>query len=232
MAGRLLSLLGQGPRLIVSLPENSPQLARAAADAGRCGLEFLAGIPGTVGGGVTMNAGGHGSEIADRLVTAAVVDRRTGTTVERTPGDLDLSYRHSNLRPDEIVVAARFSTDACDRGDADGRIREITRWRKEHQPGGTFNAGSVFKNPPGDAAGRLIDEAGLKGLRVGGVAVSAMHANFFTADQDATAQDVWDLIREVRRRVGEQTGIWLTPEIRTAGPFTGEDLDDEPETRT
>jgi len=172
------------------------------------------------------------SEIADRLVTAAVVDRRTGATVERTPGDLDLSYRHSNLRSDEIVVAARFTTDACERGDADERIREITRWRKEHQPGGTFNAGSVFKNPPGDAAGRLIDEAGLKGLRVGGVAVSALHANFFTADQDATAQDVWDLIREVRRRVGEQTGIWLTPEVRTVGPFTGKDLDDEPETRT
>jgi len=209
-----------------------PRVARAAADAARCGLEFLAGIPGTVGGGVAMNAGGHGSEISDRLVGADVVDRRTGKTVERGPADLDLSYRHSNLGPGDVVVAARFTTDPCERADADRRIREITRWRKEHQPGGTFNAGSVFKNPPGDAAGRLIDEAGLKGLRVGGVAVSEMHANFFTADEDATAGDVWDLIREVRRRVGERTGIWLTPEIRLAGPFEGRDLDDEPEQRT
>ena len=98
-------------------------------------------------------------------------------------------------------------------------MREITAWRKEHQPGGTFNAGSVFKNPPGDAAGRIIDEVGLKGLRIGGVAVSDRHANFFTAEGEASAQDVFALVHEVRRRVLDATGITLEPEIRFVGDF-------------
>ena len=196
-----------------------PRLARASAEAGRCGLEFYAGIPGTVGGAVMMNAGGHGSDTAQCLVEAVIVNRTTGIRSTRAPDVLDLSYRHSNIGPDEFVTFARFATSACSRSEAEARIRDITRWRKRHQPGGTFNAGSVFKNPPGDAAGRLIDEAGLKGLRCGGVAVSEMHANFFTADDDAVAQDVWDLVWSVRRRVGDATGVWLTPEIRFAGAF-------------
>ena len=196
-----------------------PRLARASAEAGRCGLEFYAGIPGTVGGAVMMNAGGHGSDTAQCLVEAVIVDCTTGTRSTRTPDILDLSYRHSRIGPDEVVTSARFATSPCSRSEAEARIREITRWRKRHQPGGTFNAGSVFKNPPGDAAGRLIDAAGLKGLRCGGVAVSEMHANFFTADDDAVAQDVWDLVWAVRRRVGEATGVWLIPEIRFAGAF-------------
>lgn len=196
-----------------------PRLARASGESGRCGLEFYAGIPGTVGGAVTMNAGGHGSDTAQCLIDATVLDRVSGERSERSAADLDLAYRHSNLGPDQIVTSARFSTSPCSRVEAEARIREITRWRKEHQPGGTFNAGSVFKNPGGDAAGRLIDAAGLKGLRRGGVAVSEIHANFFTADEDATAQDVWDLVKAVRRRVGEATGVWLVPEIRFAGAF-------------
>ena len=98
-------------------------------------------------------------------------------------------------------------------------IREITRWRREHQPGGTLNAGSVFKNPPGDSAGRLIDASGLKGYRRGGVSVSTMHANFFVAGDDASAQDVFDLVNDVRRRVADRTGIVLDVELRFAGPF-------------
>lgn len=196
-----------------------PRLARASGESGRCGLEFYAGIPGTVGGAVTMNAGGHGSDTAQCLIDATVLDRVSGERSERSAADLDLAYRHSNLGPNQIVTSARFSTSPCSRVEAEARIREITRWRKEHQPGGTFNAGSVFKNPDGDAAGRLIDAAGLKGLRRGGVAVSEIHANFFTADEDATAQDVWDLVKAVRRRVGEATGVWLVPEIRFAGAF-------------
>ncbi len=196
-----------------------PRVARSAADAGRCGLEFMVGIPGTVGGGVRMNAGGHGSEISQWLVDAAIIDRASGTRVEKRVEDLGLSYRHSNLGLGDIVVATRFRTDPCGSLESEEQIREITRWRKEHQPGGTFNAGSVFKNPVGDAAGRLIDRAGLKGFRRGGVAVSEMHANFLVADEHATAQDVWDLIWAVRRRVAESEGVWLTPEIRFAGSF-------------
>jgi len=196
-----------------------PRLARTSGEAGRCGLEFYAGIPGTVGGAVIMNAGGHGSDTAHHLISAVVVDRATGERSNRTPTDLGLGYRSSNLGPDQIVTSARFATSPCTRPEAEARIREITRWRKQHQPGGTFNAGSVFRNPDGDAAGRLIDETGLKGLRCGGVAVSEIHANFFTADEDATAQDVWDLAWAVRRRVGEATGVWLVPEIRFVGAF-------------
>ena len=196
-----------------------PRVARAGAEAGRCGLEFYAGIPGTVGGAVKMNAGGHGSETATRLISARIADRSTGDRRDRTADAFDFAYRHSNVAPDEIIVSARFSTEPCDRTTAETRIREITRWRKEHQPGGTFNAGSVFKNPPDDAAGRLIDEAGLKGYRRGGVAVSEMHANFLIADEHATAQNVWDLVWAVRRRVGEVAGVWLTPEIQFAGAF-------------
>lgn len=203
-----------------------PRVARAGAEAGRCGLEFYAGIPGTVGGAVKMNAGGHGSDTASCLISARVIDRFTGGRYDRTAADLGFDYRHSNIEPSEIVLSARFSTRDCERAAAEARIRGITRWRKEHQPGGTFNAGSVFKNPPGDAAGRLIDEAGLKGHRCGGVAVSEMHGNFFVADEDATAQDVWDLVWAVRRRVGEAAGVWLEPEIQFAGVFdrTGDEL--------
>jgi UDP-N-acetylmuramate dehydrogenase len=108
------------------------------------------------------------------------------------------------------------------RAECEREIREIIRWRKEHQPGGTFNAGSVFKNPPGDAAGRIIDSMGLKGLRVGGAAVSDRHANFFVAAPGTSAQDVHDLVAEVRKRVREATGIDLEPELRFVGEF-GED---------
>ncbi len=203
-----------------------PRVARAGADAGRCGLEFYAGIPGTVGGAVKMNAGGHGSDTADRLLGARIMDRRTGNRYDRAADAFGFAYRQSNVGPDDIVVSARFSTEPCESATAERRIREITRWRKEHQPGGTFNAGSVFKNPPDDAAGRLIEEAGLKGYRRGGVAVSEMHANFLIADEHATAQDVWDLVWAVRRRVGEFAGVWLTPEIQFAGAFehTGDEL--------
>jgi UDP-N-acetylmuramate dehydrogenase len=203
-----------------------PKVARAGAEAGRCGLEFYAGIPGTVGGAVKMNAGGHGCDTATRLISARILDRSTGEQYDRIADAFEFTYRHSNIGRSEIVVSARFSTEPCEGGTAEARIREITRWRKEHQPGGTFNAGSVFKNPADDAAGRLIDEAGLKGYRRGGVAVSEMHANFLVADEHATAQNVWDLVWAVRRRVGESTGVWLTPEIQFAGVFerTGDEL--------
>jgi UDP-N-acetylmuramate dehydrogenase len=220
LGGELLSIDVQSNGVVAAGGGASlPRVARMAAGAARCGLEFYVGIPGSVGGAVRMNAGGHGSETAAVLITARIVDRRTGATVERTPDQLDLAYRHSNLGSDDIVVAAHFRTDPCSVATAEQRIREITRWRREHQPGGTLNAGSVFKNPDGDAAGRLIDACGLKGLRRGGVAVSEMHANFFVADEHATAQDTWDLVWAVRRRVGEATGVWLAPEIRFAGRF-------------
>jgi len=196
-----------------------PRLARQAAEAGRGGLEFYVGIPGSVGGAIRMNAGGHGSDTSEQLLAARVLDFRTGAFREVDAAALDLAYRHSNLSADDLVLGARFRTVERPREESEGMIREITRWRREHQPGGTLNAGSVFKNPPGDSAGRLIDASGLKGYRRGGVSVSTMHANFFVAGDDASAQDVFDLVNDVRRRVADRTGIVLDVELRFAGPF-------------
>lgn len=196
-----------------------PVVARKAAEAGRGGLEFFVGIPGSVGGAVRMNAGCHGSETVEVLLVAAVFHLATGRTERLDAQALELSYRHSNLRPDDVVAQARFRTVPSTPERSAGLLREVTRWRREHQPGGTLNAGSVFRNPPADAAGRLIEITGLKGFRVGSAAVSVKHANFFVADPGASAQDVYDLVWAVRRRVGETTGVWLEPEIQFAGPF-------------
>lgn len=196
-----------------------PLLARESGRVGRGGLEFFVGVPGTVGGAVRMNAGCHGRDTAGCLLSARVIDLATTAITERTPADLELSYRHSNLRDDEVVMAARFATYDTTPAAAEAEIREITRWRKETQPGGTHNAGSVFKNPPGDTAGRIIDSRGLKGFRIGGVAVSDRHANFFVAEAGATPEDVFALVNEVRRRVAVNTGVVLEPELRFVGRF-------------
>ena len=201
-----------------------PVLARRAAGAGLAGLEFFVGIPGSVGGAVRMNAGGHGRETVEVLQRAWVLDllddSRDVAARARTPADLDLGYRRSNLRASEIVSAAEFTVTADDTGACEARVAEIVRWRREHQPGGQ-NAGSVFRNPPGDSAGRLIDAAGLKGLRVGAAVVSDKHANFFQAETGATARDVIDLVAEVQRRVAEATGVELVPELHVVGDDTG-----------
>ncbi len=196
-----------------------PRLARETVSQGRGGLEFFVGIPGSVGGAIRMNAGGHGSDTAQWLRYARVFDLRTAESKEMTPGDLEMSYRSSNLRSDQLVLSAEFNTEEAPEEAGAAQLREITRWRRLHQPGGTHNAGSVFRNPPGDAAGRIIDELGLKGFRVRGAAVSKKHANFFEADPGAAAQDVFDLVMEVRRRVEDKTGIELEPEVQFAGDF-------------
>ncbi|MFP5331848.1 MAG: UDP-N-acetylmuramate dehydrogenase [Acidimicrobiia bacterium] len=194
-----------------------PQLARAAVAAGRLGLEFYVGIPGSVGGAVRQNAGGHGRETRDVLADATVLDARTGVVSVRDKVALDLSYRHSSIAPTDVVLDARFEYVAGDPGVGEATMREITRWRREHQPGGTYNAGSVFKNPPGDSAGRIIDSLGLKGTRVGDVSVSDKHANFFVAGPEATAADLHQLVLEVRAIVEARTGIGLEVEIQFEG---------------
>jgi UDP-N-acetylmuramate dehydrogenase len=201
-----------------------PVLARRAAAAGIGGLEFYVGIPGAVGGAVRMNAGGHGRDTAEVLLSARCFDLATGTAADRPVADLGLGYRHSGLSRSELVLAARFAgrpddPDACTR-----RISEIVQWRREHQPGGS-NAGSVFRNPPGDAAGRLIEASGCKGLRLGRAVVSEKHANFFVADDGARATDVHDLVAEVQRRVEEHTGVRLEPELHLVGFASAPDGD-------
>ncbi len=198
-----------------------PVLARTATAAGRGGLEFYVGIPGSVGGAVRMNAGGHGSSTREVLDHALVLHVRTRSLDRRTPDELELSYRHSNLTDDDLVVQATFATTSVDPEEGEQLLREITRWRKEHQPGGTLNAGSVFKNPESDAAGAIIDRLGLKGHAIGPVSVSTLHANFMVATRDATATDIARFVADIRDRVESATGVRLEPEIRFLGDFDG-----------
>lgn len=194
-----------------------PVLARRTAAAGRAGLEFFVGIPGSVGGAVHMNAGGHGRETADVLRRAWVLDLfGTGEVEARSAAELAFGYRHSGLSHSEMVLRAEFAVTEDDPQQCAARIDEIVRWRREHQPGGQ-NAGSVFRNPPGDHAGRLVEAAGCKGYRVGGVRVSEKHANFFQAEPGATADDVAVLVGDVAARVEAATGVRLQPEIRFVG---------------
>lgn len=197
-----------------------PKLARTAVAAGRAGLEFYVGIPGSVGGAVVMNAGGHGSDTAAVLHSAVVVDLTTGSLTKRDAPSLGLGYRCSNIKSTDIVVQATFNTKPGDSAELDVRLREITRWRKENQPGGTLNAGSVFKNPADGTAGEIIDECGLKGFAVGPVHVSELHANFMIATPEATAADIFSFVHGVQAEVRSMTGIDLEPEIRFIGSFT------------
>jgi UDP-N-acetylmuramate dehydrogenase len=193
-----------------------PALARQSVDAGLTGLEWAVGVPGSVGGGVRMNAGGHGSDMSRTLRAATIHDLRSGASRLTAVGDLDYAYRHSAVRADHVVTDADFALSA---GAADaGRdtIRQIVRWRREHQPGGQ-NAGSVFTNPPGDSAGRLIEASGLKGRRLRTAMVSPKHANFIQADADGSADDVFGLMGLVQAEVEERTGVRLHPEVRLIG---------------
>ena len=193
-----------------------PVLARRSVAAGLTGLEWAVGVPGSVGGAVRMNAGGHGSDMAADLVAADVVDLTTGDLERWTPARLGLGYRTSALRGHHVVVAADFALSTGEVAIGEAALGEIVRWRRAHQPGGQ-NSGSVFTNPPGDSAGRLIDACGLKGHRIGTAEVSPKHANFFQADPDGRADDVLALVADVRDRVEEQTGVRLHPELRLVG---------------
>jgi UDP-N-acetylmuramate dehydrogenase len=193
------------------------QVARSSVDAGLAGLEFFIGVPGSVGGAVRQNAGCFGTETRDRLVEASIIDLRDGAMGRFGPDELDLSYRHSNVTSTQVVLSARFQALPDDTDTGRGELRRITRWRRDNQPGGTFNAGSVFKNPPGATAGEIIDSLGLKGMAIGDVAVSAKHANFFVAGSSATSDDIRRLVLAVKDRVFEETGTMLEPEIQFVG---------------
>jgi UDP-N-acetylmuramate dehydrogenase len=195
-----------------------PQLARQTAGAGLRGFEWAVGVPGSIGGAVRMNAGGHGADMAGCLVHATIYDLSSGAPSRRTPADLGLRFRGSNLAAHEVVVDAQISLTPGDAGAAKAEIDEIVRWRRQNQPGGQ-NAGSVFVNPvPGEvSAGGLIDGLGLRGHRIGTAEVSTKHANFIQADPGGRAGDVVALIRDVRQRVADATGYVLRSEVRLVG---------------
>jgi UDP-N-acetylmuramate dehydrogenase len=193
-----------------------PVLARRTAAASLTGLEWAVGVPGSVGGAVRMNAGGHGAETRETLRRIRRVDLRTGADVVVDAGALDLAYRHSNVTPAQVVVWAEYELAPGDGAASESQISEIVRWRRENQPGGQ-NCGSVFTNPDGDSAGRLVDAAGLKGHRRGTAFVSPKHANFIQADDGGLAADVRDLIADVQQAVEERFGVRLVPELRMVG---------------
>jgi UDP-N-acetylmuramate dehydrogenase len=196
-----------------------PLLANWAARRGLAGIEFTIAIPGSVGGAVRMNAGAHGREMSDCLVSVDAFDLATSTRGRRPAASLDLSYRHSDLSDTDLVLDATIALVPSHPADVKERMESYRKHRAETQPGAVQNAGSVFRNPPGDHAGRLVESAGLKGFRVGGARVSELHANFFIAGDGSSAQDVFDLVHEVRERVRDASGVDLTPEIRFAGAF-------------
>lgn len=207
-----------GDRLVVRAGGGCgmPVLARRAAEAGLRGLEWAVGIPGSVGGALKMNAGGHGSDTAACLVRYRCFDLAGGGAGEWGPEQLALGYRTSSLASSEVVVWAELAVRRGDAHEARAQIADIVRWRREHQPGGS-NAGSVFVNPPGDSAGRLVEASGLKGFRMGSARVSEKHANFIQADEGGSAADVLALMLHARRAVEEASGVRMRPEVRLVG---------------
>ncbi|MBT9176636.1 MAG: UDP-N-acetylenolpyruvoylglucosamine reductase [Firmicutes bacterium] len=192
-------------------------LAHVAVEAGLAGLEFAAGIPGTLGGALNMNAGAYDGEMQD-VVSAVRALTLAGEEVELKGEELGFGYRHSALKARTLVaVEATLSLVAGDRETSLARITELNRLRREKQPIALPSAGSVFKRPPGHFAGRLIEQAGLKGCRIGDAEVSTLHAGFIVNIGNATARDVLDLIFHVQSRVREQSGILLEPEVRVIG---------------
>jgi UDP-N-acetylmuramate dehydrogenase len=183
-----------------------------SARAGWRGLEFASGIPGSVGGAVVMNAGANGQETSDTLISVESINAQ-GELIVRSIGDLEFSYRTSPFQGgSEMIVEAQFQLHPC--REARQRQIEIVNGRRVTQPYGEPSVGCIFRNPIGESAGRLIDCSGLKGLRVGGAEVSACHANFIVNGGGATASDVLELIRLVKERVRERTGIELCEEVR------------------
>jgi UDP-N-acetylenolpyruvoylglucosamine reductase len=198
-----------------------PKLARFAARHGCAGAEFLAGIPGTVGGALAMNAGCYGGETWPHVAKVELV-RRDGTFVIRMPADYAIGYRSvkraDGREIDGIFTAAWFRFAAGDGDAARARIRELLAKRIATQPLEMPNAGSVFRNPPGDHAARLIESCGLKGFAVGGARVSEKHANFIVnAERRARAADIEELIEHVQKIVAQQTGVRLEREVRIVG---------------
>ncbi len=195
-----------------------PVLARKTAAAGLAGFEWAVGVPGSIGGAVRMNAGGHGSDMSASLVEVTICDLADGLERTLTVDELDLGFRSSSLAAHHVVLDATLQLQ---HGDADASARligDIVAWRRAHQPGGQ-NAGSVFVNPvPGEvSAGALVDAAGLRGHRLGTAMVSDKHANFIQADEGGRADDVLALMALVRARVEEASGFRLRSEIRLVG---------------
>ena len=207
-------------RLSVECGAPCAKVAKAAAKRALGGGDFFAGIPGTMGGALAMNAGAYGCDTWS-LVDEVEVLARDGSRRVAHRSEFAVSYRQVSMPPDQWFLRATLRFEASSRGDDEGGIRALLNRRNASQPLGTASCGSVFKNPPGDFAGRLIDSAGLKMRRIGGCYVSDKHANFIINDGSASASDIESLIEEIQRVVAEKFGVSLEPEVRILGRRSG-----------
>ncbi len=218
----------EGTRLIAEAGVPLARAATLAQRAGLSGLEFGLAIPGTVGGAVWANAGAHGSDMAT-VVESVRILRADGTEADEPAAALGLAYRDSRLKHEagrrsgagtEAVLEVALRLTPADPAAIKTRLDEIRRWRREHQPLNLPSAGSIFRNPPGDSAGRLIDAAGLKGARIGGAAISERHANFIVNDRGATAADIRRLADMARAEVARRFGVDLVYEVQFMGDWS------------
>ena len=218
------SLVGAASEVLVRVQAGCKLalVARSAVDLGLGGLEWAVGLPGTVGGAAINNAGAHGADIASVFEAATAVDA-SGALSRLSHSDMDYSYRYSafkgGLRRGFALVSLELRLKRRPREELMADAHRFDEARKQRQPGG-LTAGSVFKNPPGDHAGRLVEAAGLKGMRVGGAQVSELHGNFFLNSGGATAGDLYALARLVQDAVWAQLGVWLEPEVELLGEWT------------
>jgi UDP-N-acetylmuramate dehydrogenase len=218
LAGELAAVRVEGEMLIAGGGAPNAVALHRARDAGLGGFEFAAAIPGTAGGGLRMNAGAYGRDWREVLIDAVVVDAEGARTV--TGEELDLSYRHSSLGPGQVVAEVRFRLTPRPPAEVKAHAADLLAQRKATQPTNKRTFGSVFKNPAdGPGAGRLIEDCGLKGHRIGGAQISPRHANFIENPGDATTADCIALMAEARRRVWEQSGIRLEHEVQFLGPL-------------
>ena len=193
-------------------------LVQEVVDRGLAGLEFGEGIPGTVGGGLVMNAGAFGGEIA-KVVTLVHGVTESGEALALSKDDVKFAYRRTELPAHFVITRVDFELARGDRAQLTARVAELHAKRASRQPRGVPNAGSIFKNPPGNFAGKLLEGAGLKGTRLGGAAFSDQHANFIVNLGGAQAAEVRALIDMARNKVKEQSGVWLEPEVRLVGDW-------------
>jgi len=222
MHGALSELRMDGDAIYAQAGVAGAKLARFAAANNWCGAEFFAGIPGTLGGMLAMNAGCYGSETWQKVSRVQVMSR-SGELLERLPQEYEIGYRHVMKRDEkqneELFVGAWLHFEQGDVEAARKEIKELMEKRSASQPLQLPNAGSVFRNPPGNHAAKLIEGCGLKGKRIGGAQVSEKHANFIVNTGEATAADIENLINEVRATVLQQSGIDLHPEVKIIGEY-------------
>lgn len=197
-----------------------PIVARKSVDAELKGFEWAVGVPGSIGGGVRMNAGGHGSDMAASLTNVKLFDLDSGELLDKDPSELELGYRTSNVASHEIVIEATIELEPGNYDESKAKLSEIVRWRRANQPGGQ-NAGSVFANPENNHAAKLIQDAGLKGFSLDSAMVSDKHSNFIQAGADGSADDVYRLIRHVQSVISDAHGIELRVENKLIG-FDGD----------